>query len=101
MGQSRYERSHSVRLFLNSLVSETSRIRTYGRRWGSPTVNLSRHLEALAKQGVVEITKGYEGRKPRTSITGRGRKVLATRWECPPNSWRATTQRSREKVAQS
>jgi DNA-binding MarR family transcriptional regulator len=36
--------------------------------------NLGRHLETLAAEGLVTITKGYEGRRPRTwvTITDRG-----------------------------
>lgn len=41
--------------------------------------NLGRHLEILAGQGLVEITKGYEGRRPRTwaAITPAGEDALA------------------------
>ncbi|MEV0838231.1 transcriptional regulator [Actinocatenispora sera] len=41
--------------------------------------NLGRHLDVLAKQGLVELTKGYEGRRPRTwaVITPAGRRALA------------------------
>ena len=41
--------------------------------------NLGRHLDVLAHQGLVHITKGYEGRRPRTwaAITVRGRQALA------------------------
>ncbi|MEU4623915.1 transcriptional regulator [Actinoplanes sp. NPDC023801] len=41
--------------------------------------NLGRHLEALALQGLVEIQKGHEGRRPRTwaAITALGREALA------------------------
>jgi DNA-binding MarR family transcriptional regulator len=41
--------------------------------------NLGRHLDVLAQQGLVEITKGYEGRRPRTwaAITTGGRQALA------------------------
>jgi DNA-binding MarR family transcriptional regulator len=41
--------------------------------------NLGRHLDVLAGQGLVELTKGYEGRRPRTwaSITPAGRRALA------------------------
>lgn len=41
--------------------------------------NLGRHLEVLARQSLVEITKGYEGRRPRTwvAITAQGREALA------------------------
>jgi DNA-binding MarR family transcriptional regulator len=42
--------------------------------------NLSRHLEVLAGEGLVHITKGYRGKRPRTwvTITGAGRRALAT-----------------------
>lgn len=41
--------------------------------------NLGRHLDVLAAQGLIEITKGYEGRRPRTwaAITGKGEHALA------------------------
>lgn len=41
--------------------------------------NLSRHLEILAGQGLVHITKGYEGKRPRTwaEITEFGSDALA------------------------
>jgi DNA-binding MarR family transcriptional regulator len=41
--------------------------------------NLGRHLEALAGQGLVEIHKGHEGRRPRTwaAVTAAGRQALA------------------------
>jgi DNA-binding MarR family transcriptional regulator len=41
--------------------------------------NLGRHLEALAGQGLVEIEKGHEGRRPRTwaTLTPPGRAALA------------------------
>ena len=41
--------------------------------------NLGRHLDVLAGQGLVQITKGYEGRRPRTwvAITPEGRQALA------------------------
>jgi DNA-binding MarR family transcriptional regulator len=40
--------------------------------------NLGRHLDVLAQQGLVHITKGYEGRRPRTwvAITPQGREAL-------------------------
>lgn len=42
--------------------------------------NLGRHLEVLADAGLVTITKGYEGRRPRTwaEITPSGRAALAS-----------------------
>jgi len=40
--------------------------------------NLGRHLDVLAEQGLVLLTKGYEGRRPRTwaTITPAGRDAL-------------------------
>ena len=41
--------------------------------------NLGRHLEVLADEGLISITKGYEGRRPRTwaEITKLGEGALA------------------------
>ncbi len=41
--------------------------------------NLSRHLAVLEEAELVQVEKGYEGRRPRTwvRITSRGRKALA------------------------
>jgi predicted ArsR family transcriptional regulator len=41
--------------------------------------NLSRHLTVLEEAGLVQVDKGYEGRRPRTwvRITGKGRAALA------------------------
>jgi DNA-binding PadR family transcriptional regulator len=41
--------------------------------------NLGRHLEILAGDGLITITKGYEGRRPRTwaEITKAGDRALA------------------------
>ena len=41
--------------------------------------NLSRHLSVLEEAGLVQVEKGYQGRRPRTwvRITGRGRSALA------------------------
>jgi DNA-binding MarR family transcriptional regulator len=40
--------------------------------------NLNRHLQVLADAGLIDISKGYEGKRPRTWIrlTHRGRKSL-------------------------
>jgi DNA-binding MarR family transcriptional regulator len=40
--------------------------------------NLSRHLTVLEEAGLVDVEKGYEGRRPRTwvSITRQGRSAL-------------------------
>jgi len=41
--------------------------------------NLSRHITVLAEAGLVEVDKGYEGKRPRTwvRITPIGREALA------------------------
>ena len=41
--------------------------------------NLSRHLTVLEEAGLIQVTKGYEGRRPRTwvRITSQGRSALA------------------------
>jgi DNA-binding MarR family transcriptional regulator len=41
--------------------------------------NLSRHLTVLENAGLVQVEKGYAGRRPRTwvRITGQGRTALA------------------------
>ena len=41
--------------------------------------NLSRHLAVLEEAGLIRVTKGYEGRRPRTwvQITRRGRAALS------------------------
>jgi len=41
--------------------------------------NLSRHLTVLEDAGLVQVEKGYQGRRPRTwvRITGQGRAALA------------------------
>lgn len=41
--------------------------------------NLSRHLTVLEEAGMVQVEKGYAGRRPRTwvRITGQGRAALA------------------------
>jgi DNA-binding MarR family transcriptional regulator len=41
--------------------------------------NLSKHLAVLERAGLVEVEKGYAGRRPRTwvRITARGRAALA------------------------
>jgi len=45
---------------------------------GTTDGNLSRHLAKLEDAGYVKITKGYAGKKPRTScsLTKRGRRAL-------------------------
>jgi DNA-binding MarR family transcriptional regulator len=41
--------------------------------------NLGRHLDILAGQGLITLTKGYSGRRPRTwaAITPEGERALA------------------------
>lgn len=41
--------------------------------------NLSTHLSALEKAGFVRIDKGFQGKKPRTTVTQtpKGRKAMA------------------------
>ncbi|NUT96128.1 MAG: transcriptional regulator [Saccharothrix sp.] len=41
--------------------------------------NLSRHISVLEEAGLVEVDKGYDGRRPKTwvSITAPGRTALA------------------------
>jgi DNA-binding MarR family transcriptional regulator len=41
--------------------------------------NLSRHISVLADAGLLEVHKGYEGKRPRTwvAITDAGREALA------------------------
>jgi DNA-binding transcriptional ArsR family regulator len=41
--------------------------------------NLSRHLTVLEEAGLIQVAKGYEGRRPRTwvQITSDGRSALA------------------------
>jgi DNA-binding HxlR family transcriptional regulator len=48
-------------------------------RPASPPGNLSRHLTVLEEAGLVQVEKGYQGRRPRTwvRITGSGRAALA------------------------
>jgi DNA-binding MarR family transcriptional regulator len=45
--------------------------------------NLGRHLEILAGDGLIAITKGYEGRRPRTwaTITDEGEAALGAQME--------------------
>lgn len=42
--------------------------------------NLGRHLASLEENGLIELTKGFEGRRPRTwaKLTPAGRKALDT-----------------------
>jgi DNA-binding MarR family transcriptional regulator len=69
-----------TRLALLTVLDEAGRA-DFGylkRTLGLTDGNLGRHLDVLAAQGLVEITKGYEGRRPRTwaSITVKGEQAL-------------------------
>ena len=50
---------------------------------GLTSGNLSRHLMVLEDAGLVQVEKGYRGRRPRTwvSITRQGRAALAAEME--------------------
>jgi DNA-binding MarR family transcriptional regulator len=69
-----------TRLALLTVLDEAGRAdfpylkRTLGLTDG----NLGRHLDVLAAEQLVEISKGYEGRRPRTwaAITTKGREAL-------------------------
>jgi DNA-binding MarR family transcriptional regulator len=71
-----------VRLAILAVLAEARRADfTFLRdTLGTTDGNLSRHLQVLADAGLVEIHKGFEGKRPRTwvSSTGRGRKALAS-----------------------
>jgi DNA-binding MarR family transcriptional regulator len=74
--------------------------------------NLGRHLEVLADENLISITKGYEGRRPRTwaEITKTGEAALAAemasikqlvaQFEARPAA-RATLSRSRRLASSS
>ena len=49
------------------------------RALGLTAGNLSRHLTVLQEAGLIQVTKGYQGRRPRTwvKITSAGRAALA------------------------
>jgi DNA-binding MarR family transcriptional regulator len=69
-----------TRLALLTVLDEAGRA-DFGylkRTLGLTDGNLGRHLDVLAAQGYVEITKGYQGRRPRTwaSITEKGERAL-------------------------
>jgi DNA-binding MarR family transcriptional regulator len=48
------------------------------RTLGLTDGNLGRHLATLDENGLVELSKGFEGRRPRTwaKLTPRGRRAL-------------------------
>jgi DNA-binding MarR family transcriptional regulator len=70
-----------TRLALLTVLDEASRadFPYLKRLLGLTDGNLGRHLDILAAQGLIEITKGYAGRRPRTwaAITGKGEHALA------------------------
>jgi DNA-binding PadR family transcriptional regulator len=55
-----------------------------------------RRLEVLEGLGLVELTKGHEGRRPRTwvAITREGRSALATEMAALRASWSGSTPRT-------
>ena len=69
------------RLGILTIAAEVERVEfTYLRDMLSLTGgNLSRHLAVLEGAGLIDTTKGYEGRRPRTwiAITPAGRKALS------------------------
>ena len=71
-----------VRLAILAVLAEARRADfTYLRNTlGTTDGNLSRHLQVLADAGLVQIRKGFEGKRPRTwvSSTPRGRAALAS-----------------------
>ena len=69
-----------VRLGILAVLSEASRA-DFGYLRDALELtdgNLSRHLAVLEEAGLVNVEKGYEGRRPRTwvSATRRGRAAL-------------------------
>jgi DNA-binding MarR family transcriptional regulator len=70
-----------TRLALLTVLDEAGRADfPYLRRTlGLTDGNLGRHLDFLAEQGLIELTKGYAGRRPRTwaAITPAGEQALA------------------------
>jgi DNA-binding MarR family transcriptional regulator len=71
-----------VRLAILAVLAEARRADfTFLRNTlGITDGNLSRHLQVLADAGLVQIWKGFEGKRPRTwvSATRRGRVALAS-----------------------
>lgn len=69
------------RLGILTITAEAERVEfTYLRDMLKLTGgNLSRHLAVLEEAGLIDATKGYEGRRPRTwiAITPAGRAALA------------------------
>jgi DNA-binding MarR family transcriptional regulator len=69
------------RLGILTITAEAERVEfTYLRDMLNLTGgNLSRHVAVLDEAGLIDVTKGYEGRRPRTwiAITATGRTALA------------------------
>jgi DNA-binding MarR family transcriptional regulator len=69
------------RLALLAVLSEARKVEfTYLQKELELTGgNLSRHLQVLEDAGLVQVEKGYEGRRPRTwvQITKEGSRALA------------------------
>jgi DNA-binding MarR family transcriptional regulator len=69
-----------VRLGILAVLEEASRADFSSLRnaLGLTDGNLSRHLQVLEEAGLVEVEKGYDGRRPRTwiSATRTGRDAL-------------------------
>lgn len=59
-----------VRLGILAVTHEARRVEFGFLRetLGLTAGNLSQHLDVLERAGLVEITKGYEGRRPRTWV---------------------------------
>jgi DNA-binding MarR family transcriptional regulator len=69
------------RLGILTIAAETGKVDFgYLRRTLDMTAgNLSRHVTILDEAGLIDVEKGYEGKRPRTwiSISPAGRKALA------------------------
>jgi len=61
-------------LFVVESANATYLLQQTGLTWG----NLGSHLSKLEEAGYVEVTKGYQARRPETtvSLTGHGRSAL-------------------------
>ena len=70
-----------TRLAVLTMLAETGSVSfTFLRdTLGLSDGNLSRHLRVLEEHGLVKINKGYQGRKPHTTVsaTKKGRAALA------------------------
>lgn len=69
-----------IRLGILASLTEADSVefRTLQQTLGATSGNLSRHLATLEDAGLVDVQKGYAGKRPRTwiSITGPGRRAL-------------------------